>query len=295
MTRRIGTDIFPYARCDEILQEIDELRLTGYQATHARVQLLRGPSGVGKSAIVQKYAAQHPAKQTDDGWFRPVVLATASKGLTKPLAEELLRSLEDHKPSRGTENEMMARVQAHLREQKTQLIIFDEVQDAMRGDLSEHADFYKRVLNWSVCPVLLVGAPHAVELLKASEYLRGRSRPTIDLKAFDWFDPDQQTTYRRILKTIQRDVLRKDIESVDLHSIPVASALNYATWGTMRRLTRLLEHAERLAIKSRMKRLDRDVLAAAYQAFLNQEPDDAPRRANPFVQDLPKQWQPMSC
>lgn len=291
----IGVDIFPYPRCDEVMQEIEELRLTGYQATHTRIQLLRGPSGVGKSAIVQKYAAQHPAKQTDDGWLRPVVLATASKGLTKPLAEELLRSLEDHKPSRGTENEMMARVRGHLREQKTQLIIFDEVQDAMRGDLSEHADFYKRVLNWSICPVLLVGAPHAIELLKASEYLRGRARPTIDLEAFDWFDPDQQATYRRILKTIQREVLRKDIDSVDLYGVTVASELNYATWGTLRRLTRLLEHAERLAATSKAKALDRKILAKAYQAFLNQEPDDAPRRPNPFVQALPNHWPPLRC
>lgn len=292
MTKRIGVDIIPYPRYEEVLEEIDDLRCTGYKATHAAAQLLRGPSGAGKSVLVQRYAAQYPPQQTEDGWIRPVVLATAGKGLTKPLAESLLAELGDYRPSRGTENEMMRRAQEHLKAQKTELIIFDEVQDAMRGELSEAADFYKRVVNWSICPVLLVGAPQSIQLLKASEYLRGRSRPVIDLKGFDWFDPEQQRIFRRILKTLQ-GMLPRGIASVDLHSQPVAARLNYGTWGTMRRLTRILEQAEKIARKSR--KIDEGVLAAAYEAFENQEPDDAPKRPNPFLQGLPKQWNPMSC
>lgn len=297
MKRKIGHDIIPYPRYEEVLQEIDDLRLDGYMATHTEAQLLRGPSGVGKSAIVKKYAHVHQAKPTDDGWSRPVVVATAGKGLTKPLAEALLFALGDDAPSRGTENEMIWRAEGHLREQGTQLVIFDEVQDAMRGDLHEQADFYKRVLNFEICPVLLVGAPHSIELLRANEYLRGRSRPTIDIDGFNWFDPYQKKIFRRILKTIQDRMLQNGITSVDLDSDPVASRLSFATWGTMRRLVRLLAHAERLAAKTEAREIDQDVLAAAYQAFANQERDDVPPRINPFTkgQGTPAQWNPLKC
>jgi hypothetical protein len=128
-------------------------------------------------------------------------------------------------------------------------------------------------------------------------YLRGRSRPTIDIDGFNWFDPYQKKIFRRILKTIQDRMLQNGIISVDLDSDPVASRLNFATWGTMRRLVRLLAHAERLAAKTEAREIDEDVLAAAYQAFANQERDDVPPRINPFAkgQGTPAQWNPLKC
>lgn len=296
MAGRIGVDIISHPQSQSALKRIEQLHSTGYAATHAQAQLLRGPAGVGKSVLVQQYAAKHPARETEDGWVRPVILATAGRGLTKPLAEALLTQLNDSRPSSGTENDMMARAQKHLKEQKTELVIFDEVQDAMQGDLYVAADFFKRVLNWSICPVLLVGAPHSIGLLKANEQLRSRSRPIIDLKGFNWFDQRERSIYRGILKTLQ-GMLPKGIKSVDLHSDPVASRLNYGTFGTMRRLTRLLEEAQTLAEESPSRKIDQKILEAAYEAFLNQEPDDAPRRTNPFIQDqiLPKHWSPMAC
>jgi DNA transposition AAA+ family ATPase len=293
MSGRIGVDIIPHPQSREAVRKIDHLRRTGYTASHTQVQLLRGPAGVGKSVLVQRYAAQYPAQQTPQGWIRPVILATAGKGLTKPLAEALLVELNDSRPSRGTENDMMARAKQHLIAQKTELIIFDEVQDAMRGDPFEAADFFKRVVNWSICPVLLVGAPHSIELPKKNKYLRERSRPVIDLKGYNWFDASERKTYRSILLTLQ-GMLPPGIKSVDLHSDPVASKLNYATFGTMRRLTRLLDHAQTLAEESPKRMIDRSILEEAYEAFQNQESDTDPRRPNPFLQDqvLPKHWAP---
>jgi DNA transposition AAA+ family ATPase len=293
MSARIGVDIIPHPQSLGALKKIESLRRTGYMASHTQVQLLRGPAGVGKSVLVQSYAAKNPARKTAQGWIRPVILATAGKGLTKPLAEALLGQLNDTRPSRGTENDMMTRAKQHLMAQKTELIIFDEVQDAMRGDPFEAADFYKQITNWSICPVLLVGAPHSIELLKTNKYLRERSRPVIDLKGFNWFDVAERKIYRSILLTLQ-SMLPPGITSVDLHSDPVASRLNYATFGTMRRLTRLLDHAQTLAEESPKRMIDQKILQEAYDAFQNQEPGTDPRRPNPFLQDqvLPKQWAP---
>jgi hypothetical protein len=292
---KIGVNVIPHQWTKEIIDEINELREGGYTSSHAEGLILRGPSGVGKSVLIQRYAEANPASETEDGWVRPVVLVEApGKGQQKPLAEALLTQLGDPKPARGTETSMMERAKHFIREQKTELIIIDEVQDAMRGNMYDAGNFFKRILNWGLCPLLLVGLPHAIDLLKANEQLRRRCRPDIEMKPFDWFEPDQKRVFRQILKTFE-GMLPQGIKSCGLSDIPIAERFNYGTWGTIGRLTPLLREVERLAKRDPKKQITMDLLAEAYESFQRQEPDHE-RRRNPFrMKEMPERWVPLSA
>jgi len=286
----IGVDVIPHKWSKAIIEEIDDLRTDGYTTTHAEAQMLRGPSGVGKSVLIQGYADDNPPKETEDGWVRPIVIVEApGKGKSKPLAEALLTKLGDPRPSRGTETAMMERAKHLIREQKTELIIFDEVQDAMRGDMYDAADFFKHILNWGLCPVLLVGLPHAVDLLKANEQLRRRCRPDIEMKPFDWFEAEQKRVFRQILKTFQ-GMMSGEVKSFRFEEEPVAARFNYGTWGTMGRITRLLRKVDQLAKREPQKKITYEMLGKAYESFQRQEPEHL-RRRNPFkLERLPERW-----
>jgi hypothetical protein len=286
----IGVNVIPHRWTKEIIDEINDLRESGYTSSHTEGLMLRGPSGVGKSVLIQGYAAANPTKETEDGWVRPVVLVEApGKGQQKPLAEALLTELGDPKPTRGTETSMMERAKHFIREQKTELIIIDEVQDAMRGNMYDAGDFFKRILNWGLCPLLLVGLPHAIDLLKANEQLRRRCRPDIEMKPFDWFEPDQKRLFRQILKTFE-SMLPEGIKSCGFSDEPVAARFNYGSWGTIGRLTRWLRRVETLARRDPKKQITLDMLAKAYESFQRQEPEHE-RRLNPFsMKELPERW-----
>lgn len=289
---RSNNGFIAYPRLQDAYREIDDLRCTGRNDEGANCQLLTGPTGVGKSVLIRQYVSAFPMRSEPERDVRPVVLVqTPDRGRSKWIAEALLRQLGDPKPTQGTEEDMKGRVYHLLQEQRTELVIFDEVQHVARRDLYEAADFFKGLLNNGGCPILLAGLPDAIDLLRANDQLDRRSRPMIRLPAFDWFDEGDREIFRSLLKTLER-LRAKEIAPCGLASLPVAVRMHLASGGVFGRVTQLQDRVAQLNRMTGEMGTTLDLLARAYEEFAQQKPHDYPRE-NPFrIRELPDHWQP---
>ncbi|GIK96338.1 MAG: hypothetical protein BroJett029_05470 [Alphaproteobacteria bacterium] len=274
------------------LRTINALRRTGKQANYAECQLLMGPSGAGKTSIIRRFLRDFPAEDTPTGLVQRVLyVESPTRCATKPLAEAILAALEDPNPARGTEAEMVARIIKQLAGQRTELLIIDEVNHVVaqsRAATYESANFFKRLLNQTRCPILFAGLPEAFSLME-NEQLERRSRAVIRLEPYDWFKDGDCKTFRSIIRAFEQH-FPPHIASCDLSARNTAARLHFASLGLMGLLHRLLRSALLLTDERRLGAISLELLGEIYEDLALGFSDQR-ARCNPFrVKTLPDRW-----
>lgn len=178
----------PYWR--RVLRKLEYCRVWSKSATDPYCMMIVGESGVGKSAIIDRYLQLHPPVVTADGRRVPVLkITTPSVPTTKAIVEAIIIGLVGHLPAKGTMEEQTARLLHLLSVAEVELIIIDEFQHVIEHANArfkqETSDWIKNLITLSSIPVVLVGMPNSLEILQ-NEQLRRRFMTKIHVKRFIW-------------------------------------------------------------------------------------------------------------
>lgn len=273
----------------EIAQVHDWRRLVGIPAEPCCL-LLVGPTGVGKSKLVESYAQGYPPRVTADNHgertLHPVMRATIPTPATvKSLAVTLLVALGDPRPTSGTVVTMTERLVRYMADCQVELLILDELQHFVDRNshrvLEDASNWLKLLLKTTGVSCVLVGLQHEAEvLLRANPQLGRLFGDPYVLDPFTWDEerPETIAEFRQVLAAIER--LMPLAEPSHLAAPVMARRLFVASGGTMGLLMALIRRATQLAVDQGCEHLDADLLGAAFAYRLA-----GARRgiANPFL------------
>lgn len=272
MERRAAANgIFvPRGFTDEFLASMQELREGSQEGAEAMCLVVIGEKGVGKSAFLERYARENPARRIEDDNVvtitRPVVyLAFPASPTLKGAASSFVKALAGGSSARGSRSDLTERIKELLVDLRTELVIADEFQhvreDGAKGR-SEVANWLKDIIKTTGVPFVLSGMPETVEIIQADDQLHSLTEEPTIITAYDWDDKASKRAWRALLAKIDLELPFN--ERSDLAAEETARLLFQCTVGNLRALRAVLRVAVASALRNRGKLLTWDDLAAGY-------------------------------
>jgi len=185
-------DHLHYATALDMLMEEIELVLRKGPRT---VAMLLGPSGMGKTELLQDIEVRFSDRSTETG--RPAVFYVAfPAGTTSDaVAARIIKKILGIPIVKGTAAELRERAIRLLASSGIQVLILDEANHAAEAHSTRAtqtkanrltADWIKEVVDDAKVSVVLAGLPHARRLLTDNEQLEGRALRAIELNPYAW-------------------------------------------------------------------------------------------------------------
>ncbi len=253
-----------------------------YRAAEPELTCIVGETGTGKTWIVRRFAFDYQRVETETGTLIPVLIANVPpKCSVKVLASTLLREMGSPLWNVGREEQLTFQLRTLLKKCGVRLIILNEANHLVdRGKERTHylvGDWIKQTSELTGIPVVLVGIPRVLTLLKVNEQLADRVSRIITVEPFG---VDERCSNRMEHALQAFDSLLTGIDRIPLADKTNARLMAMATAGRLRRIRRLLVEAVRLAAEQPKPRIDLDVLS---QVFREHVYPGAPDTRNPFV------------
>lgn len=279
---KLQTSPIPHSRFQEGMFRLAELHhgRRAYQAGGGL--LLIGPSGVGKSTLIEHYELLYPRTHDPEGTRIPVLrVSVPSSPSAKSLAEAILVALKDPKAHRGTASEKTERIEGWLKRCGVELILLDEFQhliytSALTG-FRDVTDWLKRLISNTNVGIVACGLPEAALVVESNEQLARRFSARIQLTPFALDDADDFREFRGLLDTLE-SLLPLPMET-PLREANLARRMHVASYGLFDYLCKVLEGAVSAAVAAHQTQIDLPALAAG---FRNRIWSSVPDRLNPF-------------
>lgn len=287
--RKLVENIFIiYPKLKQIIEKISECHQGSKDAPEPKCLFITGMAGCGKTTIARHYESLYPRQETEGGTVSPVLSSTIfSPATVKGLSTGLLYSLGDPLADRGSITSQTTRLYKLVRKCGVELIILDEFQHLIDRDsdkvLKVASDWLKNLLNYTGVPVVLIGMPSSVRILRDNEQLKRRFSARKDLLPFGWETADRQADFIRFLKTLEKMLPLK--EPSRLYSFETAFRIFCASGGVISNIMKIVRKAALLALERSQESISLDLLAIAYEdeiASVN------PTYENPFLTDADK-------
>lgn len=272
-----------YPELTEIIDRIGECHRRSIRSAEPKCLFIIGNPGCGKTTIATFYENLYPRQTAEEGETIPILSSTVFCPATvKGIVTGLLDSLGDPRADRGTITNQTLRLYKLLKKCGVQLIILDEFQHLIDRDsdkvLGVASDWLKNVLNKTRIPMILIGLPYSVRILKANEQLRRRFSVQKELIPFAWETPNQQKGFKRFIKAVE-DALPFNEKSY-LYSTQMAFRLYCASGGVISNVMKVVRTAAIMALRQGRESLMLDLLAAAYD---DEIASLYPTHPNPFL------------
>lgn len=265
----------------EAIKKIANLHQRGLAAKVAGGLLITGQTGSGKTTLAEFYRDHFPQRNEPDRTVTPVLLVTTPESPSvKNLAEAILIALGDPAAAKGTTEEKTRRIFRFLTECRVELIIVDEFQHFYdSGKVSQArkvTDWMKNLFNIAAIPVVLVGLPRSIMVIRMNPQLKRRFSSPFYLRPFDIETDKAQKDFRGILKSIHATL---PLQCPELHEANLARRFYYASCGLFDYLAKIIDQAILLAGERKHSSLSLKLFATAFQEEVWR---DVPRRLNPF-------------
>ena len=248
-----------------------------------------GPTGVGKSTLLDSYVAQYPRQVLETTLYLPVLKVTVpAKATIRNFVTKLLAAVGDPLADRGTVGSMEQRLLRYMEDCKVELLIVDDLQHFVDRDservLHDVSNWLKNLVKERHVACVMTGLPEAEEVLSANPQLGRLFGDPYILHPFTWDTQKSDTVqeFRAFLNTLE--TLLPLPQPSNLAAIDTAWRCFVATDGCMAYLMNLMRRAAQYAIQQTQPALTMKLLALAFDNRLAGE-----RRGvvNPFVGELP--------
>lgn len=244
--------------------------------------IIAGPSGVGKTTILDQYQEHFPRYSAGGVTCIPVLtVETPSAPTVKSLAQAILVALGDPVAHRGSAEEKTQRIYLFLERCGVEIIFFDEFHHFFYTESTRHfrqvSDWLKGLMNTTRVALVLVGLPEGEEVVKANPQLWRRFSSRALLSPFSLEDEKDFAEFRSMLRHFEA-ALPLPVEE-HLYVANLSRRFHLGSDGRIDFVRKILEGAVSAANRAGLRSLD---LPAYASGFRSQIWDDAPDRLNPF-------------
>ncbi len=276
-----------YPRWNQIYGKIRERHVASLTASEPQCLLIIGGTGVGKTILLESYRDDHPSIVTDTTIITPVVLTTLFAPPTpKNALTAILMGFNDPRADKGTQGNMTKRVVDLYEDCKSEVMLFDELQDAYDKDkkkvVQNITNLLKYIIKQNNCAAIFAGLKgEAEQVINSNEQLARLFGDPVELAPFQWDVNDRENTVREftmLLETIE-DLLPLN-EKSNLIEEDLAYRLFVACAGKMGYLMALIGKATKLALDDGKEKLDSVYFELAFDERLA---GDRREILNPFA------------
>jgi DNA transposition AAA+ family ATPase len=249
--------------------------------------LITGPSGVGKTTILEQYLDVFPRVQLPQKTTIPVLhVVTPGTPTFKSMAESILLALGDPMALRGTAEDKTFRIYQLLKACEVELLLVDEFQHFYYAhsvnEFRRISDWLKNLISISGIAVVLFGLPEAETVVYSNEQLARRFSTKQRLGSFRLNNPYDFMEFRAVLMGFQKK-LPVSVE-VPLFEANLTRRFLVASNGLLDYLRKILEGAVVISGKAGLQELTMETYAAAFRKHVWPE---VPDKLNPFHPQSP--------
>lgn len=165
------------------------------------IDMLLGPSRIGKSEILQRLAAHYPERREDGRLIKPVLLVSVPAGTApKDLPVSVIQALGVPVPRERSRTGVLFNMMLDkLKRAGTMAILFDEashlVDVGSRIPPRQASDWFKSLFDAARVSIVMSGVPRLRRLLESNEQLRGRCRRPLELMPYRWDRADERKIF----------------------------------------------------------------------------------------------------
>jgi hypothetical protein len=280
------TFFIPHRRFDTLTREIERCQQMTARSGEPYCMSLEGPTGAGKTRLVQHYLAQHPPITTEAGLTRPVFyLVTPAETTVKGLAEQMLHALGDPGSHKGTRTQMDFRLDNLIRVCGVRLVILDDFHHllniATERRLKAVSDWLKVRIKNTGKTFVIVGIPGEIaKVLNYNPQLSRlfASRSTLDPFPWEGSMREQIVEFDLFVRLVEKALAVSF--SDELPRVELLYRLHYATNGLVGNVVTLVRYAALLVDDPSKGVIDCQRLA---QAFTSSMREHLKHRHNPFA------------
>lgn len=269
----------------KIMAALEHCRSFSKYGGEPKCMLLTGPSGVGKTSIIEKYLKQNPRRNEYEVTEIPVLHVTLSEiKTTVSMYQQILYNLGHPRPFESkNELELRVQIKSLVKNCKVEMIIIDEFQQLIERKtnaiLSDTANSLKRLIIEIKIPVVLVGMPYSVVILDTNSQLSSRFQHRHNIQPFRISKEQDRISYYTFLSLLEKQMFLP--EESNLSKQDIASRLYMYCEGSCRKLRGLLDVVFEQTLISGEGKISLARLAST-ASFLDPELDKA---TNPFLID----------
>ena len=280
-------ELFLHTRFKQAMLQIAELHAYSQHNSVGGGLLITGPSGVGKTTILQQYLQNFPRQQEKYITIIPVLhVVTPASPTVKSLAESILIALGDPLARRGSAEEKTFRIYQLLKSCQVELLLIDEFQHCYYAhsivEYRRVADWLKNVISISGAAVVLLGLEEAEMVIASNEQLARRFSARLHITAFRFEHQEDFQEFRAVLKGYQQSLVIQPEEP--LFEANLARRFLVASHGLIDYVRKILEGATVVAGCAGLPKLDLTTYAAAFRKDVW---PSVPDRLNPFHLESP--------
>ena len=260
---------------DIIRQMEDCLERATLGASQPPCLLVVGPTGTGKSTIMNAFAADHPRTITDTQTLVPVLKSTFQHPVKiSNMMTDILSAYGDPRADKGTVGNRRHRVDGYTKDCQTWMLILDELQHMLDRDNSKllltATDWLKTHIKGetterSPIACVCVGLQgQAEQVIAGNEQLARLFPDPIILRPFIWDEQNPETIkeFKIFLNDLDR-LLPLNGQSF-LAGEDLALRIYIASGGVISQVMELVRTATRLALGQGAERLSMGLLETAF-------------------------------
>lgn len=237
------------------------------QAGMAKNILCMGPSGTGKSTLIQQLMQKSLVNNPDDSTQPVVVVNTPSKPTVKNFAEAFLIALHDPFAANNQNAiQKTTRLVEIVRRKRVQMLIVDEFQHfaehTNRSAFREVSDWFKNFIDEVNVSTILMGLEKAQAIFNSNEQIRRRFSQTIILEPFVINDTYGYKVFASVIRELDEQL---GLESPLILNEETVTRIYYATNGLIDYLIKLLIGSLEIVYREGKHGLDMPVMEQAFK------------------------------
>lgn len=260
--------LFPHRRFATAMSRIAEQHHYSRTNRVSTGLMALGPSGVGKSTLVEHYLDRFP-RYSEGGTTRIPVLSvgTPAGPTVKNLAQAILVALGDPAAHRGSAEEKTQRIHLFLGRCQVELLVLDDFQHFFYAqslkDFRHISDWLKGLMDATRVALVLVGLPECENVVRANPQLWRRFSSRVSYSSFDMNDGDDFGEFRAVLRGFQEHLPLP--VATPLHEANLARRFWLGSDGRLDFVRKVLEGAVSIAGANGFDCLDLPLYARAFR------------------------------